>query len=232
VILEEAAVTEYLNLLGNAIVDRSPEELIGAVAIALMISLAMAGLYCIGRRKINENLMPMIVLMIVANLLSMAVGAGYFQHARKKMGYVTRESAWRLPGGPGGSCELLAARIFQEADRNHDRLISSDEASIAAVDFLRRADANGTGSIDPGTLFMALQAVMYYGRDPYHPPQPFGNPRRRPPDFSGPDPQPDRSPPRVGSPSELPRPGTNPSRDPSEVTIKAEPEETHLSGQR
>jgi hypothetical protein len=232
VIIEETAVTEYLNLLGNTIVDRSPDELIGAVAIALTLSLAMAGLYCIGRRKITENLLPMIVLMIVANLLSMAVGAGYFQFARKKKGYVMRESASRPSGDPGGSCELLAARIFQEADSNHDRLICRDEASIAAVDFLRRADANGTGSIDPGTLFMALQAVMYFGRDPDHPPQPFGNPRRRPPDFSGPDARPARSQPRMGSPSELPRPGTNPSRDPSEVTIKAEPEETHLSGQR
>ena len=62
---------------------------------------------------------------------------------------MTRESAWRPPGGPGGSCELLAERIFQEADRNHDRRISRDEASLAAVDFLRRADASGTESIDP-----------------------------------------------------------------------------------
>ena len=77
-------MTEYLNLLGNAIVDRSPDELIGAVAIALTISLAMAGLYCIGRRKITENLLPVMVLMIVANLLSMAVGAGTFSSLARR----------------------------------------------------------------------------------------------------------------------------------------------------
>ena len=231
VILEEAAVTEYLNLLGNAIVDRSPDELIGAVAIALTISLGMAGLYCIGRRKITENLLPMIVLMIVANLLSMAVGAGYFQFARKKMGYVTRESAWRPPGGPGGSCELLTARIFQEADRNHDRRISKDEASLAAVELLRRADANGTGSIDPITLFTILQAATYYGRDPDHPPSPstFGRSGSWTPEFSVPGSRPIRSPERMNPPSEDTPTGSNPPKDSAEMMISPKPDETRVS---
>jgi hypothetical protein len=229
VILEEAALTEYLNLLGNAIVDRSPDELIGAVAIALTISLGMAGLYCIGRRKITENLLPIIALMIVANLLSMAVGAGYFQLARKKMGYVTREAAWRPPGGPGGSCELLTQRIFQEADRNHDRRISKEEASLAAVELLRRADANGTGSIDPVTLFTVLQAATYYGRDPDHPPSTFGRSGSWTPEFSIPGSRPIRSPERMSPPSEDTRTGSNPPKDPAEVMISPNPDDTRIS---
>ena len=78
-------MADFFVSLGNVIVDRSPDELIGAVIIALALSLAMAGVYCIGRRNIRENVMPMIVLMLVANLISMAVGAGYLAHVRKKV---------------------------------------------------------------------------------------------------------------------------------------------------
>jgi hypothetical protein len=222
-------VTEYLNLLGNAIVDRSPEELIGAVAIALTISLAMAGIYCIGQRKVTENLLPMIVLMIIANLLSMAVGAGHFQQARKKIGYVENTPIRRPPDGPGGLNEFMVEWIFREADRNHDQRISGEEASVAAAEFLRRVDASGKGSIDPRSLDRALQGLMFQGRDPDHPPRPFEHTGRRPPEFSGPGPRPDRSAPRIGPPSENRLPATNQSKDPSEVTIKPESDETHLS---
>jgi hypothetical protein len=228
--LEEAAVTEYLNLLGNAIIDRSPEELIGAVAIALTISLAMAGLYCIGRRKITENLLPMIVLMIVANLVSMAVGAGHFQHARKKTGYVEHEPIRRPPVGPGGSNEFMVEWIFREADRNRDWRISEEEASLAAANFLRKADVSGKGSIDPRTLDRVLQGLMFHGRDPYHPPRPLEVPGLGPPGFLGPGSRPDRIPPRMGPSSDEGRPETHPSKDPSEVTKTPEPEETHDSG--
>jgi hypothetical protein len=67
----------YFEALENAIVDRSPDELVGAVIIALALSLAFAGLYCLGRRKARDELVSIIALMIVANLVSMAVGAGY-----------------------------------------------------------------------------------------------------------------------------------------------------------
>ena len=61
----------------------------------------MAGLYGIGRRKITENLMPMIVLMIIANLISMAIGAGYFR-------WLTGEWAIRRIGLSGG-CPMVRA---------------------------------------------------------------------------------------------------------------------------
>ena len=37
--------------------------------------------------------------------------------------------------------------------------ISGEEASLAAADFVRWADANGTGSVDPTALDWALQSV-------------------------------------------------------------------------
>jgi hypothetical protein len=226
----EAAVTEYLNLLGNAIVDRSPEELIGAVGVALIISLAMAGLYFIGRRKITDNLLPMIVLMMVANLVSMAVGAGYFRLAHKRMGYVQHEPTSRPPVGPGGMTEFMMEWIFREADQNHDRRITGEEASIAAANFLRRADASGEGSIDPRTLDKALQGLMFHGRDPDHPPRLFRNHGRWTPELSGPSSGSNRLQPPVDPPSDDRMPDTNQSKDPSQVRIRPEPEETHISG--
>ena len=44
-------MADFFVSLGNAVVDRSPDELIGAVIIALALSLAMAGVYCLGRRQ-------------------------------------------------------------------------------------------------------------------------------------------------------------------------------------
>ena len=44
-------MADFFVSLGNAVVDRSADELIGAVIIALALSLAMAGLYCLGRRS-------------------------------------------------------------------------------------------------------------------------------------------------------------------------------------
>jgi hypothetical protein len=227
VIIEEAAVTEYLTLMGNAIVDRSPEELIGAVAIALTISLAMAGLYSVGRRKTTTNLMPMIVLMIVANLISMAVGAGYFQLALRKTGYLAHQPIMRPPVGPGGLNEFMVEWIFREADRNHDREITGEEASLAAANFLRRVDVTGKGTVDSRALDRALQGFMFHGRDPDHPP--FGRPDRLFQEFSGPDSDPDRSPPRMVPPSDDRRPETPRPNDTSEVTIRPAPEDSHLS---
>jgi hypothetical protein len=229
VILEEAAVTEYLNLLGNAIIDRSPEELIGAVAIALTISLAMAGLYCIGRRKITENLLPMIVLMIVANLVSMAVGMGYFRVAHKRMGYVEQEFQRRPPGVPGGSAEVAARWIFRTADSDHDGRLSEEEASLAAADFVRRMDPSGQGSINLRSLDTALQAAMFHGRDPDHFPGPFGNRGPWNPEISGPGSRSNRLPPHMDPPSYDQLPDTNQSKNPSEARIRLEPVETRIS---
>ena len=221
---------EYLNLMGNAIVDRSPDELIGAVAIALIIALAMAGLYSIGRRKITENLMPMIVLMIIANLISMAIGVGYFQLAHRRMGYTPHRPVRRLPDGPDGVSEFIVQWIFREADRNHDERISGEEASLAAANFVRWADAHGTGSVDPTALDWALKALMFHGREPDHPPDRFDQPGRQLQEFSGPASGPDRSPPRMSSPTDDRRPETNSCKGPSEVTIRPVSADSHNSG--
>ena len=154
-------MADYFASMVNAVVDRSPDELIGAILIALALSLAMAGLYYTGRRKVSENLMPMVVLMIVANLASMTFGAGYLARARKQHVDAARPI---YPSSPAVSERMLIDAIFRAADENRDGLLSGEEASVAADKFVRRHDSAGHGAIDARSLASALLAVEFHGR--------------------------------------------------------------------
>jgi hypothetical protein len=155
---------DFFVALGNAIVDRSADELIGAVIVAMGLSLAFAGLDFIARRKMQENRMPMIVLMIGANLVSMAFAAGYIVHHRKARGASASErnqlASARLE-------PILVESIFRVADKNDDGQLSTEEAAVAAAEFVRRADPTGNGSVDVPTLEHALPSGGFHrGRRP------------------------------------------------------------------
>jgi hypothetical protein len=176
-------VGDYLTSLGNTIVDRSPDELIGAVMIALATSLAMAGLYMIGRRKLTDNLMPIIVLMIVGNLVSMALAAGYVVRARRLRRLPPHGAAAAiLPWArPSASPEAtLVETLFEVADKNHDGLLSADEASIGAAEFVHKADTGGKGSIDSDSLRTLLHGTLSQGRGPFRHPDMLDGPRPPP----------------------------------------------------
>ena len=144
---------DFFDSLANAILDRSADELIGAVIVALGLSLAFAGIDFISRRKARENRMPMIAMMIGANLASMAFAAGYLVYHRKARGAPASErnqtTSVRLE-------PILVESIFRAADKNEDGLLSSEEAAVAAAEFVRQADPTGNGSIDGPTLEHAL----------------------------------------------------------------------------
>ena len=149
----------FLDALTNVVVDRSADELIGAVLVALGLALAFAGLDFITRRKARENRMPMIVLMIAANLASMALAAGYLVYHKKARGVSAHEAnqtaAVRLE-------LMLVESIFRAADKNGDGLLSSEEAAAAAADLVKEADHTGSGSIDAPTLEHALRPGGYH----------------------------------------------------------------------
>ena len=154
---------DFFDALANAIVDRSADELIGAVVFALGLSLAFAGLDFISRRKVREYRMPMIVVMIGANLVSMAFAAGYIVYHRKARGAAsatTQTTAARVE-------PILVESIFRAADKNEDGLLSSEEAAVAAAEFVRHADPTGNGSVDGPALEHALPSVGFHrGRRP------------------------------------------------------------------
>jgi hypothetical protein len=154
-------VTDFFAALGNAVVDRSPDELIGAVIFAMTLSLVMAGLYYVGRRQLRENMMPMIVLMLVANLVSVAVGAGYLTLVKKNVpGPLTGARHGRLVGSEA----MWVEAIFRAADLNRDGLLTGEEASRAADQFVRSAVGAGNGAIDSETLCHAILAKDFHIR--------------------------------------------------------------------
>jgi hypothetical protein len=164
-------MSEYFESLESAVVDRSPDELVAAIVIALALALAFAGVSLVGRRNVRNALMPMIALMLVANLASMAVGAGYLLHVDRQLGYLQKNNN---QNAPNGSDPMLVDTIFRAADKNEDGLLSGEEASLAAAEFVRKVDANGKGLIDVRSLEHALPAAGFRGRSPVgHPYPPY-----------------------------------------------------------
>jgi hypothetical protein len=179
-------VADYLDSMGNVVVDRSADELIAAVVAALAVALAMAGVYWIGRRKTSENLMPFIVLMIVANLVSMALGAGYMLHARRTGRHLPHDGFRAFPprAHHGNDPDAVLVQTFiRAADRNRDGLLTSEEASRAASDLVRQVDTTGKGSIDTRSVDSIVRAALLLEDESrrQHPFPPFGPPPARPP---------------------------------------------------
>jgi hypothetical protein len=154
-------LTDFFAALGNAVLDRSPDEVIGAVIFALALSLVMAGLYYVGRRNLRENLMPMIVLMLVANLVSIAVGAGYLTLVKKK---TTGRMTGARYGNVVGSEAMWTEAIFRAADLNRDGLLTAEEASRAAEQFVRTAVGGAKGAIDSESLGHAIISQEFHVR--------------------------------------------------------------------
>jgi hypothetical protein len=155
-------MADVLASLANVFVDRSADELIAAVMIAVILALAMAGIYWIGRRKFSDVLMPMIVLMIVGNTLAMAVSAGYLMRARRRPLHIAHgESPIMFARGnpPLWPERQFVGTLFRVADTNRDGLLSPDEASQAITELVKKADSSGGGSVDADSLIDYVRAV-------------------------------------------------------------------------
>lgn len=172
---------QYWEALKNALIDRSPQELIGAIAIALLVSLAVTGLYELGRRKIKDGVMLMTVLVLLACVASMAVTASFFARKRDASLRTTAPvgAMYVHPWPEPDRVALLARRVLERSDRNGDGLLSEEEAANAASRFVREGNMNGTGPLSLETLTQTLRA-NFVGLPPMFgpgaPPESFGPP--------------------------------------------------------
>jgi hypothetical protein len=180
---------ETLRSTLDVILDRPPGDLIGAGMIALTLALAMTGLYALRRKKTGEPLIVLIVLMLCANVISMALVAGYLVKTwRSESGFsarTNRNTARRpAPGGLdgpvrqeqpwghlGGSPPPPAGRgpgdphirqVFAVADADKDGRLTPDEAAL----FVKAADPNGIGSVNEHDFSAAIRGHLS------HPPAP------------------------------------------------------------
>lgn len=148
----------YLESTVNMILDRSPEGLIGAILIALVLSLVVAGLYTLLHRRVSDASVLLTCLVLAANVAAMTIAGGYIQFARKGAGRSGGGPAFRdgrfLPGaGPRGPG--MAGRILIAADANNDGVLSAEEATAAATRFVEEV---GHGKpIDEETLRGAIR---------------------------------------------------------------------------
>jgi hypothetical protein len=166
-------MNHFFQSLANVVLDRSADELIGAVLIALCLSLAFAGIDFLARRKNRDGRTLLIGLMIGANLSSMAIAAGYLTHIRRSRATLPVER----PQAQTRPYVALVDSIFRTADENRDGFLSSEEAATGAAEFVRRADPTGKGLIDPPSLEQAMPSSgSYRGRRPGG--APFGGPQR------------------------------------------------------
>jgi hypothetical protein len=187
---------ETLRSTLDAFIDRSPGDLIGAVMIALTLALAMTGLYALLRRRkpTSEPLTGLIVLMLVANVASMALAGGYltktWKAERGVPGGEKPTTAWwpppggfkpgvagqsGSPGGPPGSpwCgDPNVGQVFAVADLDKDGRLTPDEVA----QFVRMADANGKGSVNEGDFYAAIRRHLSAPPGPVGPPPPPANP--------------------------------------------------------
>jgi hypothetical protein len=169
---------DFLRSSLDAIVDRSPKELIGAVIISLTLSLAFAGLYALRRRTTSDRLTLMVVLSLGTNVAAMLVVLGYFTYAQNlKMKAVESVSHTRPPGPRGNGLELhLSQRILDMADRDRDGSLSSQEATDAAALFVQTSTSTSGQSrrLDVSTLAEVLRGTLMpppgtMGPPPLHP---------------------------------------------------------------
>jgi hypothetical protein len=173
---------DYLESVIDALVERTPQELIAAVIISLVISLVLAGLYRLARRRMSDPLTLVSSLMLLGCTVSMVLAAGYGRY-RLGIGRVSNvppssHERWEPPPQPP---ELVVQRLVAEADFNNDGVITREEAAQAAESFVRNAETGERGRLDRDSLSLALRDLLGPHRDGHGPPPGPSSPPMSPP---------------------------------------------------
>lgn len=174
---------QFLECCSDAIVNRTVDELIGAMFLAVAVALVMAGAYALHRRKSPPTPTFVGTLALVSGLLGMAVAVGYIEYAEtvainggvpsfnladsKKGGMVPGPKM--LPWNYFWAGRSSGFHVVVAADRNHDGRLTPDEVAL----MVRKADRDGDGSVDFHDIDQLLASRFRF---------PF-----QPPDFRGPD---------------------------------------------
>ncbi|SIO58720.1 hypothetical protein SAMN05444166_5786 [Singulisphaera sp. GP187] len=150
----------------DVILDRTPEELIGGVFMALVLALGLSGLFHLIRRKVSDTSTLIICLALGSNLVAMTV-AGAFIRSKFIGGRASGRDAimagphFPPPGMGGIRSSLIASRIFEAADLNSDRFLSADEAAFAAAQFVKESGEGGDAPLDEGRLRAAIRTRLW-----------------------------------------------------------------------
>ena len=149
----------FLDAIVDAILERSPAELIGALLIAAAVSVVSAGVYALCRRKSSPSPTFVCGLALAVGASCMALAAGYVEHAGA--GHTSGpaanhpELARSRPGGPGqgtllppwgmpGAGWSPGIHVVMAADEDGDGRLNAGEVARLVL----RADTDGDGLVN------------------------------------------------------------------------------------
>ena len=150
----------FLKSIADAVLGRTPEELIAAILLDVAIAAVVAGIYALGRRKSSPSTSFVGNLAFGAVASGMLLVAGYIQH---------RETAWMYGGGsvpqngsgpargpqaqgpphqpPNGGIPhgiwSSGFHVVVAADTDRDGRVTADELAR----MVHEADTDGDGSV-------------------------------------------------------------------------------------
>src|SRR5262249_13986991 len=147
----------------DVILDRTAEELIGGILVALLLSLILAGAFALLRKKITDATTLITCLALLVNLVGMTVAAGYVRNAARQGMRMNQGLRSGVPGPPMVLPDRTGPRaraIFEKADTNGDGQLSSGEAAVAADAFVKGSEAVEGGPLNEAQLRAALRRNM------------------------------------------------------------------------
>ncbi|WP_406695084.1 hypothetical protein V5E97_29010 [Singulisphaera sp. Ch08] len=149
----------------DVILDRSPEELIGGVLLALVLALGLSGLFHLIRRKVSDTSTLIICLALSSNLVAMTVAGAYIRYKvmegkPSRRGMMSAGSRLPPPGMGESRSMFMASRILEAADRNGDHRLSADEAALLAAQFVKESGGGGDEPISEEKLRAAIRARL------------------------------------------------------------------------
>jgi len=149
----------FLESLSDGIINRSVEELIGALFIAAAVAGVMAGIYARCRRNSSPSPTFVAGLALAAGAFCMALTAGYIEHRESARTSGSAANPFAVarssPDGPGrlappepwsisGLGWSSGFHVVVAADENRDGRVTSEEAAR----MVRNADTDGDGSVN------------------------------------------------------------------------------------
>ena len=192
----------YLDSIALFLQERTAEELIVGVFLALLLAVFGANIHDLARRKVKDTVTLLTVVCLVANLIAMVATAGYVR-MRVRGGNFSNPSntVVRPPMSRGQirdlTIEVLARTTLRGADLDRDGKLSADEAAAVAARFVRVVEAEAGRPVDWESLALGIKSRVRVFEappvDPSHPLPPvpgLEGPFSRPPSGGQPGPPP------------------------------------------
>jgi hypothetical protein len=175
----------YLDSVVGLLQERSAEELIVGVFLALLLAVTAAGVHALVRRKVKDTVLLLTVVGLIANLIAMTFTASYVRMSLRNSSI--RNSNHILPRPVLSTSqvrdltfEASARTILQAADLDRDGKLSAAEAAEASARFVQLAESEAGKPMDWQALSSAIRRrVRIFDHRPVdrdHPPSPSPGP--------------------------------------------------------